>query len=1014
MAFFVFTLLMTIAGYLYLHSGPIDLALLKPRAELALTRALPGIRFTIGSLSAERDAFRREVIIKASNVRAVSAASGALDAFTGNIENVTVVLPQNELFSEAPKPKTLLANGLRGTLKWDAAILKSKLQADNNDVLPRLYWPAGLGTLRIENAEFKLLEIRTSQQDILTLSRLQAKAGLLRSRHIDLDVSANLTSKNSAARFAISGTGKAIPRAQWDVKFDISAVQPQRYAALFATNMKLPQVIPRISGTINMEATDKLRSSGRIMMARGSLVWQDHYARPLSIKSMSAKFVWQHEKNKLTLKNAKANVENVALSGNANINTDNFSQSQITAQFSTLSTDQLKNIWPRTAAPGGEMWFANNISVGTLSDGKFEMLANDNALQQPDVKLTFAFKDLQAEYRRPMPPVVNANGIGILNNIGLNLNITSGKIGGLPINNAVVRIGPFSETKQFADIDAELSGDLTKLMLLIDSKPLQYISKFGQEAKKITGSMSGKLKLRIPLTRDVSFDEISLTSFATTQNAQVPDIYGGKPLKNADLTISVTNQGLNATGTARLGTIPLNLIWNEDFTGKSPTPTQYDVSAQTTVVDVAGIGIDLTNFGTGPVAVQMKLGGRGGAISDGTFFANLNQATLQVSPFGVVKPSGTIGQISGSFTQMGRTVIIKNISLSGPAVTAEITAKIPLDAGQSEYSISNFKYGKNWLKGKLLQGNSLPVELNIEDGELDLRAPLTEFYSKNMKPSTPSLQDDLAINIKSKVSTAFLMNDVVLKNIEFNASSRNNQFNKIVMNASINNRAPLSFDLGTSSAGRLLELHSEDAGLLAKGLDLMNDGQGGIFTAKAELRGAASQPTIYGNAKITKFRLQKVPTLAKVLTIASLVGLSDTLNGRGIEFRKIELPFTLKNGIVDVRDATAIGPGLGLTLTGQVARASGQINMRGTIVPSYTLNSAAGKIPLVGKIIVGGKNQGLIGFNYRIVGTMKQPKINVVRSSGLAPGFLRRLFDGKAPIVESTAGELNAASPSAK
>jgi hypothetical protein len=88
---------------------------------------------------------------------------------------------------------------------------------------------------------------------------------------------------------------------------------------------------------------------------------------------------------------------------------------------------------------------------------------------------------------------------------------------------------------------------------------------------------------------------------------------------------------------------------------------------------------------------------------------------------------------------------------------------------------------------------------------------------------------------------------------------------------------------------------------------------------------------------------------------------------------------------------------MGVTLEGQIDQRTNQTALRGVIIPSYTLNAMLGKIPLLGKVLVGGKKQGLIGFNYRVEGALNAPKISVNPASGLAPGFLRRLFQGSKP-----------------
>ena len=73
----------------------------------------------------------------------------------------------------------------------------------------------------------------------------------------------------------------------------------------------------------------------------------------------------------------------------------------------------------------------------------------------------------------------------------------------------------------------------------------------------------------------------------------------------------------------------------------------------------------------------------------------------------------------------------------------------------------------------------------------------------------------------------------------------------------------------------------------------------------------------------------------------------------------------------------------------------GKINVNGVVVPAYGLNSLLGKIPLVGGLFSGGSGKGLFGVAYRVKGMTENPDVDVNALSGLAPGFLRLLFEGK-------------------
>jgi hypothetical protein len=63
-------------------------------------------------------------------------------------------------------------------------------------------------------------------------------------------------------------------------------------------------------------------------------------------------------------------------------------------------------------------------------------------------------------------------------------------------------------------------------------------------------------------------------------------------------------------------------------------------------------------------------------------------------------------------------------------------------------------------------------------------------------------------------------------------------------------------------------------------------------------------------------------------------------------------------------------------------------------VPSYTLNSVLGVIPILGELLIGRKGEGVFAFTYKVGGSLEKPKVSVNLLSGLAPGFLRRIVEG--------------------
>jgi hypothetical protein len=95
---------------------------------------------------------------------------------------------------------------------------------------------------------------------------------------------------------------------------------------------------------------------------------------------------------------------------------------------------------------------------------------------------------------------------------------------------------------------------------------------------------------------------------------------------------------------------------------------------------------------------------------------------------------------------------------------------------------------------------------------------------------------------------------------------------------------------------------------------------------------------------------------------------------------------------------------LGATVDGTLDYTANQIQVRGTYIPAYGLNNLFGRIPVLGYILGGGPNEGLLAVTFEIAGPTSGPTLRINPMSAVAPGFLRKIFEYRAspdiPIPE--------------
>ncbi len=144
---------------------------------------------------------------------------------------------------------------------------------------------------------------------------------------------------------------------------------------------------------------------------------------------------------------------------------------------------------------------------------------------------------------------------------------------------------------------------------------------------------------------------------------------------------------------------------------------------------------------------------------------------------------------------------------------------------------------------------------------------------------------------------------------------------------------------------------------------------------------------------IDNFKVQEVPALAKLLTLASLQGLADLLTGEGIRFTDFEMKFSNKDDLMKIEELYAIGPAISLLMDGYIEN-DDLISLRGTLVPATTINRTISSIPLLGDILVGKKvGEGVFGVSFKIKGPPKKLKTTVNPVKTLTPRFITRTLE---------------------
>jgi hypothetical protein len=213
-------------------------------------------------------------------------------------------------------------------------------------------------------------------------------------------------------------------------------------------------------------------------------------------------------------------------------------------------------------------------------------------------------------------------------------------------------------------------------------------------------------------------------------------------------------------------------------------------------------------------------------------------------------------------------------------------------------------------------------------------------------------------------------------------------------------RALVDLKLIPDAAGMAIQGEVSDVGEAALELFGRRSFRGGVATVDGRLAPGGADLQV----QMRRVRLVRAPEVARILTIGSLHGLADTLNGQGIEFAEVVAPVRIRGSRLEIGHARATGPAMGVTTQGVIDFDAGSVDLSGGVAPSYVLNSAIGNTPLIGRLLVSRKGEGVFGLTYAARGDFAAPKITVNPLSIAAPGILRRLFEGHTAEAARAAG----------
>ena len=353
---------------------------------------------------------------------------------------------------------------------------------------------------------------------------------------------------------------------------------------------------------------------------------------------------------------------------------------------------------------------------------------------------------------------------------------------------------------------------------------------------------------------------------------------------------------------------------------------------------------------------------------------------------GWLKPAGKPARATYTLVKTGQTTRFDDLTIAGSGAT--VKGSVELDDA-SEIVSANFPVfsvsdgDKVSLKADRGSDGVLRVAMrgDIFDGTNFVKSSLAGATAEKSKHK----QTDLDLDIK--IATVVGHNGETLRGLDLKLMRRGDRIRSFAMNAKIGRDTPLNGDLRlrASDNHQVIFFETDDAGALFRFTDMYPRMFGGQMWVAMDPPTPDQAPQV-GTLYIRNFVVRGEPGLDRVVAGAPGQGQG------GVQFSEMHCEFTRVPGRMAVRDGVVRGPVVGATIEGQIDYVKNDVHLRGTFVPFYGLNNMFGQLPIVGLILGGGSNEGLLGITYEAVGPPSAPRITVNPVTAIAPGLLRKFI----------------------
>ena len=650
------------------------------------------------------------------------------------------------------------------------------------------------------------------------------------------------------------------------------------------------------------------------------------------------------------------------------------------AQIDQVTPARFAEFWPQGMKPRSREWFTTNLTGGQL----YNLVAGFRSRPEraPQLALGFEFRENAIKFLRDLPPITGAAGVASIETNQMVISLHAGTVladqgGQLDLAGSDMTVVDTRLNPSPTILNLRMDGTITATLAALNREPFRLMDRAKLPVTIADGRAQTIAQVRWPLMPRPDPDDIAVDVTAQLTSVRSETLIPNRRFAAPTLAVTATREGVNIAGSVRIGDVNAIGAWDQRF-GNPDLPGSRvlaEVGLSQTFLDEFGIALPrgtISGAGKGELSIVFQ---EGSAPAFG-LSSDLVGVRVAIPAVGWAKGANTAGnlRIQGA---LGPVPTIDRLEIGGGGLLA--AGRINLtDAGELSAAVFDRVRIGNWLDAPITlrgRGRGSPVGVEIAGGVVDLRGARFAGGGGDSGP------------IKLNLSRLQVTEGIALT--AFRGDFRGDGGFRGQFSGQLNGTAPINGAVAPRNGRSAVRLQSDDAGAVLRAAGFMQSALGGGFDLT--LLPAGDAGTFDGRLAIRQIRVQDAPTIAAILDAISVVGLLQQMDGQGLAFDEVDATFRLTPQQVILAQASAVGPGLGISMDGSYMLATKAIDMQGVVSPFFLLNG-------IGSFLTR-RGEGLIGFNYTIGGTTAAPDVGVNPLSVFTPGMFREIFRRPAPDI---------------